>query len=166
MSLVGRVPPLQDSPLVILTLWDVRGVTGEEKAHGPTGTRTQDLSHNVRTLWPLSYQATRSTYDNFPLLNQIHLRIRSEPCRNRQEVPFAARSQSTDPHWAYLPIYMYTVSPSLLSIMRRAAWREGKPGHISAFPGYACETTATGRRQPPNVNSHTKYRKTALGTAR
>ena len=25
-------------------------VTGEEKAHGPTGTRTQDLSHTVRAL--------------------------------------------------------------------------------------------------------------------
>ena len=33
-------------------------VTGEWKAHGPTGTRTQDLSHTVRTLWPLSYRAT------------------------------------------------------------------------------------------------------------
>ena len=44
-------------------------VTGEEKAHGPTGTRTQDLSHSVRALWPLSYRATRSTCDNFPLLN-------------------------------------------------------------------------------------------------
>ena len=38
-------------------------VTEEEKAHGPTGTRTQDLSHTVRALWPLSYQATRSTCD-------------------------------------------------------------------------------------------------------
>ena len=44
-------------------------VTGEEKAHGPTGTRTQDLSHTVRALWPLSYRATRSICDNFPLLN-------------------------------------------------------------------------------------------------
>ena len=25
-------------------------VTGEEKAHGPTGTRTQDFSHTVRAL--------------------------------------------------------------------------------------------------------------------
>ena len=38
-------------------------VTGEEKAHGPTGTRTQDLSQTVRALWPLSYRATRSTCD-------------------------------------------------------------------------------------------------------
>ena len=44
-------------------------VTGEEKAHGPTGTRTQDLSHTVRALRPLSYRATRSTCDNSPLLN-------------------------------------------------------------------------------------------------
>ena len=40
-------------------------VTGEEKAHGPTGIRTQDLSHTVRALWPLSYRATRSTRDMF-----------------------------------------------------------------------------------------------------
>ena len=38
-------------------------VTGEEKAHGSTGTRTQDLSQTVRALWPLSYRATRSTCD-------------------------------------------------------------------------------------------------------
>ena len=31
-------------------------VTGEEKAHGATGTWTQDLSHTVRALWPLSYR--------------------------------------------------------------------------------------------------------------
>ena len=46
-------------------------VTGEEKAHGPTGTRTQDLSHTVRALWPLSYRATRSIFDNFPLLRFV-----------------------------------------------------------------------------------------------
>ena len=28
---------------------------GRKKAHGLTGTRTQDLSHTVRALWPLSY---------------------------------------------------------------------------------------------------------------
>ena len=39
-------------------------VKGEEKAHGPTGTRTQDLSQTVRAFWPLSYRATRSTCDN------------------------------------------------------------------------------------------------------
>ena len=44
-------------------------VTGEEKVHGPTGIRTQYLSHTVRALWPRSYWATRSTCDNFPLLN-------------------------------------------------------------------------------------------------
>ena len=37
--------------------------------------------------------------------------------------------------------------------MRRAARGGGKPGHISAFPGYACETTATGRRQPNHIHS-------------
>ena len=41
----------------------------EETAHSPTGTRTQDLSHTVRALWQLSYRGTRSTSDNFPLLN-------------------------------------------------------------------------------------------------
>ena len=34
------------------------------KAHGPTRNRTQDLSHTVWELWPLSYRATRSTCDN------------------------------------------------------------------------------------------------------
>ena len=36
-------------------------VTGEEKEHGPTRTRTQDLSQSVRALWPQSYRTTRST---------------------------------------------------------------------------------------------------------
>ena len=40
-----------------------RNVTGEEKAHDPTGTRTQDPSHAVRALWPLIYRATQSTCD-------------------------------------------------------------------------------------------------------
>ena len=44
-------------------------VTGEEKAHGPTGTRTRDLSHTVQALWPLGYRATWSTRDSFPLLD-------------------------------------------------------------------------------------------------
>ena len=40
-------------------------VTGDEKAYGLTGTRTQDPSQTVRALWPLSYRATRSTRDNY-----------------------------------------------------------------------------------------------------
>ena len=40
-------------------------VIGEEKAHGPTGTQTQDLSQTVRALSSLSYRATRSTCDNW-----------------------------------------------------------------------------------------------------
>ena len=51
---------------------------------------TQDLSHTVRALWPLSYGAARSTCDNFHLLGT---------CRIRRDGPFAARSPSTDPHW-------------------------------------------------------------------
>ena len=43
-------------------------VTGEEKAHGPTGTRTQDLSHTVRALQPAEPQ--RHTVD----LRHIHVR--------------------------------------------------------------------------------------------
>ena len=42
---------------------ELPNVTGVKKAHGPIGTRTQDLSHIVRALWPLSYRATRSTCD-------------------------------------------------------------------------------------------------------
>ena len=75
-------------------------VKGEEKTHSPTGSRTKDLSHTVRALWPLSYWVTRSTCDNFPLFNKIRLRIWSEPCRNRRDSLFAARSLSTDSHWA------------------------------------------------------------------
>ena len=52
----------------------------------------------------------------------------------------------------YLSIY--TVSPSLLSIMHRAAWGGGKPVHIWASLGYACETTATRRRQPNHIHSN------------
>ena len=74
-------------------------VKGEEKAHDPTGTRTQDPSQTVRALWLLSYCVTRSTCDISPLLNKIRPRIWSEPCRNRRDSPFAARSPSTDPHW-------------------------------------------------------------------
>ena len=36
-------------------------VSQGRKAHGPTGTQIQDLSHTVRALWPLNYRATRST---------------------------------------------------------------------------------------------------------
>ena len=49
-------------------------------------------------------------------------------------------------------VYLYTASPSLLSIMRRAAWGGGKPRHISVFLGYAYETTVTGRRQPDHIH--------------
>ena len=38
-------------------------VTGEEKVHGTTGTRTQNLLHTVQALWPLSYRATRFICD-------------------------------------------------------------------------------------------------------
>ena len=39
-------------------------VTGKGKAHCPTRTRTQDLSHIVRALGPLSYRATWWTCDS------------------------------------------------------------------------------------------------------
>ena len=45
-------------------------VTGEVKAHGSTGTRSQDLLQTMRALWPLSYRAARSTRDNFPQLSR------------------------------------------------------------------------------------------------
>ena len=38
-------------------------VAREEKAHGPTGTRTQDILHTVPALWLLSYWATWSACD-------------------------------------------------------------------------------------------------------
>ena len=52
-------------------------VTGEEKAHDPTGTRTQDLSHTVQALWPLSYRATRSACD--PGLANLATLLRKKP---------------------------------------------------------------------------------------
>ena len=75
---------------------------GEKKAHGPTGTRTQDLSHTVGALWPLSCSVLLLTCDSFPPASLELLdcpRICSEPCRNRRESPFAACTRSTDPHW-------------------------------------------------------------------
>ena len=48
-------------------------VTGEEIAQGPTGTRTQDLSHTVRALWPQNYQATRSTCGNINLCHSANM---------------------------------------------------------------------------------------------
>ena len=36
----------------------------------------------------LSYRATQSTWDNFPLLEYIRPRICSEPCRYRRDSPF------------------------------------------------------------------------------
>ena len=41
-----------------------------------------------------------STCDNLHLLNTIHPKIYSEPCWNRRDSPFAARSPNMDPHWA------------------------------------------------------------------
>ena len=38
-----------------------------------------------------------STCENFHLLNKIHPRIYSEPCWNRRDSPFAARSPNMDP---------------------------------------------------------------------
>ena len=77
----------------------VANVTGEENAHGPTGTQTQDLSQTVRALWPLSYQATRSTMT----ISRCLIRFVPESARNHagtdETVLFAARSPSTDQHW-------------------------------------------------------------------
>ena len=57
-------------------------VTGAEKAHGPTGTRTQDLSHTVRALWPLrlSYRATWSTCDTYKISTSLKKRKKRFDC--------------------------------------------------------------------------------------
>ena len=59
----------------------------------------------------------------------------------------------------------HTASPSLLSIMRRAAWGGGKPVHISASPGYACENTVSRRQQPNHIHIHV-IRPDIVGTYR
>ena len=82
--------------VTFMALYTKSYITGEEKVHGPTGTRTQDLLHTVGALWPLSYRATWLTWDDFPCL----IRFVPKSARYRRDGPFAARSSSTDPHWA------------------------------------------------------------------
>ena len=66
----------------------------------------------------------------------------------------------------YLSIYLYCVT-LIAGYYAQSCLRGGKPGHISAFLGYACETTThissflgyacettmTGRRQPNHIHS-------------
>ena len=87
----------------------VVSVTEEEKAYGPTGTRTQDLSHTVRALWPLSYRATRSICDNSPCL------IRFVP----ESTPNHAGTNETVP----------------LLLASRAFWTLQRAGDISEMNG-------------------------------
>ena len=65
-------------------------VTEEEKAHGPTGTRT----HTMRALGPDDRPVTfpPAKIDTSPnLLGTVQV-------PTRRDCPFAARSPSTDPH--------------------------------------------------------------------
>ena len=97
-----------------------------------------------------------TSFNNFQLNKKIfrsinlHIKLTSSHSRLVKSI-LAHKSISN--YRIYLYLSIYTVSPSLLSFMHRAAWGEGKPGHISAFPGYACETTATRRRQPNHIHS-------------
>ena len=56
-----------------------------------------------------------------------------------------------------LPRHWCTILPKATyrpaAAVTRAAWGGVKPGHISAFPGYACETTAIGRQQPNRIHT-------------
>ena len=49
--LVGLLGTDETVPLLLDPHWPPNA-TGEEKAHGPTGTRIQDLLHTVQALWP------------------------------------------------------------------------------------------------------------------
>ena len=70
------------------------------KNRGPTGTRNQGLSLTMRVLCQLSYRATWSSFDIFPLLNKIRPRICSEQRRNNETCTFDARCPSREPpHW-------------------------------------------------------------------
>ena len=66
------------------------------------------------------------------------------------------------PFWSITLSHHYcTILPKALfspeATMTRAVWGGEKPGHISAFPGYACETTAIGRRQPNRIHADGFY---------
>ena len=107
------------------------GLTGEKKAHGPTGTRTQDLSHTVQALWPLSYRATQSACDSFPLLNVIRPQICSEPCRSWRDSPFAARS------W----LLTHTLSHQMSQERKKHMARLGLKCRTSGIPCHASTLT-------------------------
>ena len=63
--------------------------------HGPTGTRTQDLSHTVRVLLPLSYRATRSTCDNWWFYRSVTGEEKSTwPDRDSNPGPLAYRAST------------------------------------------------------------------------
>ena len=66
-------------------------------------------------------------------------------------------------HWGFPSVWL-NLTLSLLhhttqrplspeAAVTRAAWGGWKPGHISAFPVCACETTAIGRRQPNRIQT-------------
>ena len=57
----------------------------------------------------------------------------------------------TIPHHCCTILPKAPISPD--ATVTRAVWGGGKPGHISAFLGYACKTTAIGRRQPNRIHS-------------
>ena len=61
-NLIKQGEIVTDRPCGSVAQWSPN-VTGEEKAHGPTANGTQNLSHTLRALWPLSYWVTRSTHD-------------------------------------------------------------------------------------------------------
>ena len=48
--------------------------------------------------------------------------------------PWAMDKRGAEKSFQFISLSIYAASPSLLSIMHRAAWGGGKPGHISAFP--------------------------------
>ena len=92
------------------------------KNRGPTGTRTQGLSLTVRALCQLSYRATWSSFDIFPLLNKIRPPNLLGTTEERDVHLFDARCPSREP----------TLSHQM-SQGRKKSWpdRDSNPGPLA-----------------------------------
>ena len=81
------------------THWATKCHSGGKKVHSPTGSRTQDLSHTVRAVLPLSYRTTRTTCDNFPLLKittrTLTFRDQTAEVTNCADVPLFLHATSS-----------------------------------------------------------------------
>ena len=89
-------------------------------------------------LCPLSYRATRSTCDNFPLLNKIRPQICSEPCRNRRDSPFCCSQPE------HRPTLSHQLSQGRKNLMARRGL-EPRTSRIPCEQSDHCTTEPNGR---------------------